>query len=93
MPHVLAYFAKHQASQDAFPSEGIRMRKLYHVLHNWNVEALFGYPSAESLRIGSRLERKNTDLEALVKKLQALTGGGGLSPAHQSKKRKVSPNK
>ena len=118
MPHVLAYFAKHQASQDAFPSEGIRMRKLYHVLHDWNVEALFGYPSAESLRIGSRekvLERKNTDLEALVKKLQAENDmlmrekgmnegssdanatssptSGGPSPTHQSKKRKVSPNK
>ena len=37
------------------------------MLRNWNIPTLFGFPSAESLRIGSRV----ADLESLVEQLKA----------------------
>ena len=69
MPHLLAWFTNNDN-----PSEELRHRKVYHLVRNWNIDALLGYPSAESLRIGSRiteLETKTADLEALIKKLKA----------------------
>jgi len=70
MPHILAYFAM----RSSFPSEEIRFRKLYHVLRNWNVPALFDNSSPESERLGkkiSALKEKNASLALLVKRLQA----------------------
>ena len=52
----------------------IRFRKLYHILRNWNVPALFDNSSPESERLGkkiSALEEKNASLALLVKRLQA----------------------
>ena len=39
---------------------------LYHFIRNWDVPLLFGFPSAESLRIGKRVD----ELEKLVKSLR-----------------------
>ena len=77
------------------------MRKLNHLVRRWNVALLFGFPSAESVRIGSQmkeLEAKNADLEASNAKLsaenaelrdeiRALKEGNG---SQHSKKRRVS---
>ncbi len=74
MPHLLAYFTKAWLGDTAYSNEEYRFCKLYHIVRNWNVAALFGYPSAESLRIGKRvveLEGKTSELEALVAKLRA----------------------
>ena len=77
MPHLLSWMTSN--TQD-----GHLCSKIYHFIHDWDVPVLFGFPSAESVRIGSRL----TELELLVKKLrlentelreanQALKGGDG----------------
>jgi len=58
MPHALAWFASSQESDKAY-----RRQSLYHFIRNhWDIPLLFGFPSADRLRIA--------ELEQMVKKLQ-----------------------
>ena len=60
IPHVLAWIAN-----DFDERELLCRTAIYQFIGNWDVPVLFGYPSAESIRIGKRIE----DLEKLVESL------------------------
>ena len=76
MPHILLWFME----KSDF-CEIRRFCNLYHLFRNWNIPVLFGFPSAERMRIGTHvtdletrnvdLETRNADLEALVTELKA----------------------
>lgn len=61
IPHVLAWFTR-----DIDRIEGWCRTVMYHFIRNWDVPILFGFPSAESLRIGKRME----ELEKLVESMR-----------------------
>ena len=62
MPALLVWLANNSSE-----SCSCRLGKMYYFIQNWDVPVLFGFPSAESIRIGSRM----SELEALVKKLRS----------------------
>lgn len=61
MPALLVWLANNSSE-----SCSCRLGKIYYFIRNWDVPVLFGFPSAESIRIGSRM----SELETLVKKLR-----------------------
>ena len=61
IPRVIAWL-----SIDDPDEEFACMTAIYHFIRNWDVPVLFGFPSAESLRIGKRME----ELEKLVESLK-----------------------
>jgi len=61
IPHVLAWFAN-----DFDERELLCRTAIYRFIRNWDVPVLFDFPSAESLRIGKRIE----ELEKLVVSLR-----------------------
>ena len=63
MPRVLGWFA----CDDNCNSPRMRFEKLYRVVRSWNIPELFGFPSPERVRMGSRV----ADLESSVKRLRA----------------------
>ena len=63
MHRVLAWFAR----DDNCNSPRMRFEKLYRVVRSWNIPELFGFPSPERVRMGSRV----ADLESSVKRLRA----------------------
>ena len=61
MPALLVWLANNSSE-----SCSCRLGKMYYFIRNWDVPVLFGFPSAESIRIGSRM----SELDTLVKKLR-----------------------
>ena len=61
IPHILAWFAR-----DIDRIERWCRTVMYYFIRNWDVPVLFGFPSAESLRIGKRMK----ELEMLVEHLR-----------------------
>ena len=57
MPHLISWMTRNIVRSCS---------NIYYFIKNWDVPVLFGFPSAESERIGSRI----TELESLVKKLR-----------------------
>ena len=70
----------------------------YRFIRNWDVPVLFGFPSAESLRIGKRLEEleklveslriENEELKEEMRVVKGCTGNSNIADGSESLKRR-----
>ncbi|KAL9187692.1 hypothetical protein ACHAXT_006070 [Thalassiosira profunda] len=65
MPRMLTWFTKHM-----FPCESVRLRTLYRLV--LQLPELFGNPSAERVRIGSRVAELESEVEQLKAEIRRL---------------------
>ena len=93
IPHVLAWFAN-----DFDGRELLCRTAIYRFIRNWDVPVLFGFPSAESLRIGKRLEEleklveslriENEELKEEMRVVKGCTGNSNIADGSESLKRR-----
>ena len=84
MPHVLAWFACKGSLENL-----TRLNRLYRIIRNWNIPELFGYPSAESVRIGSRLAELEAENRLLRAKIDQFEANGGVDSATLVKRKRL----
>jgi len=93
IPHVLAWLAN-----DFDGRELLCRTAIYQFIRNWDVPVLFGFPSAESLRIGKRMKEleklveslriENEGLKEEIRVVKGYTVGSNIADGSESLKRR-----